>query len=177
MRIAARALAVRQRLPGPCRHLRRPLRGAAAAVRGRRGQGVAGHRHGRADGGAHASRPGARGVAAGLRNHGAGRVDRQADLDGRAVPRGDQHQASGRRDGRGAALVADRHRPGRRRPHQRATSSSGRRWRSRWHRAAPPDGRWAVPGGATTSTGRWPWPAGPTRCRMPSSSRTPTVPR
>ena len=42
-----------------------------------------------------------------------------ADLDGRAVPRGDQYQVSDRRDGRGAALVADRHRPGRRRPHQR----------------------------------------------------------
>ena len=40
-----------------------------------------------------------------------------------------------------------------------------------------PIARWAVRGGATTSTGRWPWPAGPTRCRMPSSSRTPTVPR
>ena len=30
-------------------------------------------------------------------------------------------------------------------------------------RAAPPDGRWAVRGGATTTTGRWPWPAAPTR--------------
>ena len=37
-------------------------------------------------------------------------------------------------------------------------------------RAAPPGGRWAVRGGATITTGRWPWPAGPTRCRMPSSS-------
>ena len=27
------------------------------------------------------------------------------------------------------------------------------------------------------TTGRWPWPGGPTRCRMPSSSRTPTVSR
>ena len=97
-----------------------------------------------------APRPGAGGVAAGLRNHGAGRVDRQADLDDRAVPRSDQYQVSDRRDGRGAALVADRHRPGRRRPHQREHSFSVRRWRSRWHRAAPPGGRWAVRGGATT---------------------------
>ena len=49
----------------------------------------------------------------------------------------------------------------------KATSSSGRRWRWRWPRAAPPDGRWAVRGGATTTTGRWPWPAAPTRCRTP----------
>ena len=79
------------------------------------------------------SRPGARGVAAGLRNHGAGRVDRRSDVDGRAVPRGDQHEDSGRRDGRGAALVADCHRPGRGRPSQRERHSSGRRWRWRWH--------------------------------------------
>ena len=32
-----------------------------------------------------------------------------------------------------------------------------------WPRAAPPDGRWAVRAGATTTTGRWPWPAAPTR--------------
>ena len=33
---------------------------------------------------------------------------------------------------------------------------SVRRWRWRWHCAAPPGGRWAVRGGATTSTGRSP---------------------
>ena len=45
------------------------------------GQKVAGHRHGRAGGSAHELWPRGRGVAAGLRNHGAGRVDRRSDLD------------------------------------------------------------------------------------------------
>ena len=150
MRIAAARLAVRQRLPGPCRHLRRPLRGAAGAVHGRRGQGVAGHRHGRAGDGAHDARPGARGVAAGLRNHGAGRVDRRSDLDGRAVLRGDRTPSF--RPARWPRRCAGR-RPSSTWPtatRPKATSFSGRRWRWRWHRAAPPGGRWAVRGGATT---------------------------
>ena len=120
-------------------------------------------------------RPGARGVAAGLRNHGAGRVDRQSDLDGRAVPRGDHHQDSDRRDGRGAALVADRHRPGRRRPRQ-----GERRFRfavggGAGHARHRPVGAGPCGVARRLTTGRWPWPAAPTRCRMPSSSRTPTV--
>src|SRR6185437_13167317 len=41
---------------------------------------VANHRDGRAGAGAHEARPAARGVAAGLRNHGAGRIDRDATL-------------------------------------------------------------------------------------------------
>ena len=86
-------------------------------------------------------------------------------------------QASGRRDGRGAALVADRHRAGRRRPGQREHRFRIAAGGGVGIRAAPPGGRWAVRGGATTTTGRWPWPAGPARCRMPSSSRTPTVSR
>jgi len=40
-----------------------------------------------------------------------------------------------------------------------------------------PDARWAVPGGATITTGRSPSPAAPTRCRMPGSSHPPTVSR
>ena len=58
---------------------------------------------------------------------------------------------------------------------RKATSFSGRRWRLALARAAPPDGRWAVPGWRDDSTGRWPWPAAPTRCRMPGSSHTPTA--
>ena len=54
------------------------------------------------------------------------------DLDGRAVPRDDRHEVSDRRDGRSAALVADRHRAGRRRP-VKGNISTGRRWRWRWH--------------------------------------------
>ena len=45
---------------------------------------------------------------------------------------------------------------------------SVRRWRWRRHRVAPRGGRWAVRGGATTSTGRWPWPGGSTQCAVPS---------
>ena len=42
---------------------------------------------------------------------------------------------------------------------------------------APRGGRWAVRGGATISTGRWPWPGGRARCRVPPSTGTPTVSR
>jgi hypothetical protein len=42
---------------------------------------------------------------------------------------------------------------------------------------APLCGHWAVRGGATITTGRWQCPGRPTQCRMPSSSRTPTVSR
>ena len=55
------------------------LRRIAAVVHRSRGQGVAGHRHGRADDRSLVSWPGARGVAAGIRNIGAGRVDRRSD--------------------------------------------------------------------------------------------------
>src|SRR6201995_5111831 len=53
---------------------------------------VAGHRDGRAGAGAHEARPGAGGVAAGLRKPGAGRVDRRCDVDDHAVPRGDRRE-------------------------------------------------------------------------------------
>ena len=140
-------------------------------MRGRRGQGVAGHRHGRA-GDASTCVHGRVREASRLASETMALVESIGDptltvgLSFAAIVR----QASGRRDGRGAALVADRHRPGRRRPGQGRTSFSVRRWRWRWHRAAPPGGRWAVRGGATTTTRRSPWPAAPTRCRMPSSS-------
>ena len=88
-------------------------------------------------------RPHAGGVAAGLRNHGAGRVGRQSHLDSPAVLRC-HHEASNRRDRRGAALVADRHRSGWRRP-ARAGSLSYRRSRPRWHCAASPDAPLGVP--------------------------------
>ena len=41
-------------------------------------------------------------------------------------------------------------------PQSNGTGFTGRRWRWRWHTAAPLDVRWAVRDGATTSTGRWP---------------------
>ena len=95
------------------------LRRIAEVVHGSRGQGVAGHRHGRAGAGAHVSWPVARGVAAGLRNHGLLESIGDPRLDGRAVLHRDRRKNSDRRNGRGAALVADRHRPGRRPPRQR----------------------------------------------------------
>ena len=119
MRIAPRTLLCAHAFRRPRGHLRRTLRGAAAVVRRSRGQGVAGYRHDRAHARAHEARPGARGVAAGHRNHGARRVVRRSDTHCRAVLLADHHQAADGRDGRGAALVADRHRPGRRRPDQR----------------------------------------------------------
>ena len=88
------------------------------------------------------SRPGARGVAAGLRNHGAGRVDRQSDLDGRAVPRGDQHRSF--RSARWPRRCAGR-RPSSTWPTAtppKGTSFSGRRWRWRWHTRGT--ARWAL---------------------------------
>ena len=36
---------------------------------------------------------------------------------------------------------------------------------------------WAARGGATITTGRWPWLGGPTQCRVPASTPTPTVSR
>ena len=178
MRIAAAHPAVPSRLPSPCRHLRRPFsRSCESCARppgtnaslaiGMAGLGQEHMRHGRVR---EASRLASETMAL-VESIG------DADLDGQAVPRGDRHQVRDRRDGRGAALVADRHRPGRRRPHQRE------------HRF-----RFAVGGGVgiarhrpvgagpcgvarRLTTGRWPWPGGPTRCRMPSSTCTPTVSR
>ena len=63
-------------------------------VHRRRGQGVAGHRHGGAGDGSRVSGPDARGVAAGIGSLGPHRVGRRSDLDGGAVLRGDLRQDS-----------------------------------------------------------------------------------
>ena len=69
-----------------------PLRGIAAVVRRRRGQGVTGDRDGGAGDGSWVSGPDARGVAVGIRSHGSRRVARRSDLDGGAVLRADLRQ-------------------------------------------------------------------------------------
>ena len=89
----------------------------------------------------------ARGVAAGIRTDGAARVDRRSDPDrGAGVP-GDLRQGSTPvSSARPAAVVADGHRPGRRRPRQGRPSLSDRRWRSRLHRGLWPGGGLGRPG-------------------------------
>ena len=70
---------VRHRLSSPYEYCRGPLRGTAGVVHRRRGQGVAGHRHGRAGDRSRVSGPGGRGVAAGIGSYGPYRVGRRCD--------------------------------------------------------------------------------------------------
>ena len=97
-------------------------------------------------------------------------------LDGRAVHLADRHQVSDRRDGRGAALVADRHRPGRRRTRQGQLHFRVAVGVGAGHARHRPMGAGPCGLARRPTTGRWPWPAAPTRCRMPRSSHSPTVP-
>ena len=69
-----------------------PLRGTAAVVHRRRGQGVTGHRDGGVGDRSRVSRPHPRGGGAGIGSLGPHRVARRSDLDGGAVLRGDLRQ-------------------------------------------------------------------------------------
>ena len=120
--------------------------------------------------GAHDAWPGARGVAAGLRNHGAGRVDRRSDLDGRAVLVGDRRQvqtgemAEALRWSQTVIDLADGD------PAKGQRSSSGRRWRVAL--ATRGTARWALgrPGWRDDFDRAVAMARRPARCRMPASS-------
>ena len=154
---------------------RRPLRGIAGVVHRRRGQGVAGHRHGRAGDRSRVPGPDPRGVAAGIGSQGPHRVDRRSDVDGGAVLPGDLRQGSQRRvvvtccGGRRRVIDLADGDPSKGQLHFRV-SVGDRLGVAGYRPVLPGSSRMAQ----TTCATAWPWPAAPTRCPTPRSSPTST---
>ena len=152
-----------------------PLRGAAGVVQRGRGQGLAGHRHGRAGHRAPLRRARARGVAAGIRTDGAAGVDRRSQLDHRVGVRSVRQLVRCRRIRRDLAVVADHYRPGRGDPAKGAGFGLGSPLAIAVAFPGLLGGGWAVPGGAKTSTTPSRWPETATRQPSALSSPGPTV--
>ena len=95
-------------------------------------------------------------------------------LDGGAVLRRRSTPRSRPASGRRAAVVAEGHRPGRRRPGQRQLHHRVAVGARLGVRGLSPVSAWVVRDGATTCDTAWPWPAAPTRCPTPRSSPTST---
>ena len=175
MRIAPAHHAVRDRLASPCERGGRSLRGIAGVVHRRRGQGVAGHRHGGAGDRSRVPGPDPRGVAAGIGSHGPSleSIGDPTLTVGLSFPVIYAKAHSGEwsdvlRWSQRVIDLADGD-PSKGELHYRV-SVSARLYDAGYGPVLPGSSRMAQ----TTCATAWPWPAAPTRCPTPWSSPTST---